>query len=124
MNVYMVRKFEQFLNKEKIEIEHILAIVTKLEKGLLRTSLGGNVYRIRTQSRNKSLRIGVAYRKKDRAIFLLGINKGDRENFTPSQIEGMKNLSKVYLPLSETQMAVLVKNRKLIEVGHYEQIQR
>ena len=58
----------------------------------------------------------VAYRTKDRAIFLLGFAKNERENISPKELAALRELVKVWLRASDDQIATAMDDDILQEV--------
>jgi len=58
----------------------------------------------------------VAYRTKERAIFLLGFAKNERENISPPELVALRELAKVWLHATERQIATAIAEDIMQEV--------
>ncbi|GJM06748.1 MAG: hypothetical protein DHS20C10_04820 [marine bacterium B5-7] len=58
----------------------------------------------------------LAFRNKDRCVFMFGFSKNDRENLEVAEKEIYKKLSKIYLSTSIIELRKMCVNAQLIEV--------
>jgi len=80
----------------------------------------GRIYkkRLRFEGRGKrsSGRTIIYYKKEDRAIFIHGFAKNDKSNLSRQELNAFKELAKILLGLSDTDIAIAIKNGDFIEV--------
>lgn len=94
--------------------------VEEINNGLVDAYLGGNVYkkRIAVQGRGKSggVRTLIALRIKDKAFFMYGFAKKQRDNINDKELKALKTMASESLGYSDNVLADLVKQGKFIEV--------
>ena len=96
------------------------AAIARAEKGIIDAELGGGVIKQRIarpgQGKSGGYRSIIMFRKGDKAFFVYGFAKSDRENIEPEDVANYKKAAKVFLALSETQLEALLKDKELTEV--------
>lgn len=60
----------------------------------------------------------VAYREGDRAVFLYGFAKSERENIGPDELQTLREIGAVWLQATEKQIAASIEEKILQEVPH------
>jgi len=116
----MTRQFLKWKSKQEISEIEITSALSEIEGGSFEANLGGNIYkkRIRFKGRGKSGsgRTIICYKKNDRAIFIHGFAKNEKDNLTPKELQAFKEFAKILLALSTEQISVAIKNGDFIEV--------
>ena len=96
--------------------------LTEIEQGLIDANLGGNVVkkRIGVGGRGKSggVRTIVAFKFADKAFFLYGFAKNQRDNIDDKELKALKLLAAQLLGYDHKSLQKAVKARELIEVKH------
>ena len=122
MRVYKVKGFARFQRRERIADTALARAVRAAEDGLIDADLGGGVVKQRIartgQGKRGGFRTVIAYRCGDRAIFLLGFAKIERDNVDDDELDELKALARCYLALSGDQIAALVAADELMEVEY------
>ena len=94
--------------------------VNELSNGLFEASLGGGLYKKRVarlgQGKRSGYRTIIALRNHERAIFMYGFAKNERENMTHQEEVVYKKLAKFYLELSDHQINMLIQQGEFTEV--------
>ncbi len=72
------------------------------------------------QGKRGGYRTVIAYRRGDRAIFLLGFAKNERANIDDDELEELRGQARSFLRLSMDQIEALVAEDELTEVSHGE----
>ena len=123
LGVKMVKKFKTKLfarwsKKEGITNHALSQAISEIEKGVVDADLGSQLYkkRIARQGQGKSggFRTLIAFRKKDKAFFLYGFDKGERSNIDQKEKEALKKLSQELMRYSEKELNTAVKQGALI----------
>ncbi len=95
----------------------------EIEDGLVDVNLGGNVLkkRVATSAKGKSggYRTLLAFKAKDRSIFLYGFEKNDRTNIDRQELVALKELAKIYLKMSDRDIDIAVMAGELKEVKYH-----
>lgn len=120
MRVFKNKIFSRFARHESISDSSLLEAVELAEKGLIDADLGGGVIkqRIARPGHGKSggFRSIILFRSGDKAFFVYGFAKNDRDNITLVEKEVFKELAAEMLNYSEDILNMTVKNGGLIEV--------
>jgi hypothetical protein len=121
MKVFKTRWFARFARQEKIADDSLREAIERAERGLVDADLGGGLIKQRVarqgQGRSGGYRVLVAYRAKDRAVFLFGFAKNEQENIGSHELVFLRALAKNWLT------AGYVKIRKEIETGNIQEIE-
>ena len=120
MRVFKTRQFAKWAAKEGIADNALIVAVTEMEHGLVDADLGGHVFkkRVGLQGRGKSggVRTLLAYRLGDRAFFVFGFAKNERDNIDDKELKALKRLASVYLGYDGAQLEQAKIEGLLIEV--------
>ena len=112
--------FSRFANKEGITDDELKEAVSQLEAGQADANLGGDVYKVRiarpSEGKSGGYRVVVLFKKAERAFFMYGFAKSDRDNMTQKEIRVYKELARKYLNSTDAIINQLVKTRKLVEI--------
>jgi len=121
MQVLKTRWFARFARQEKIADAGLREAIERAERGLVDADLGGGLVKQRVarqgQGRSGGYRVLVAYREKNRAIFLFGFAKSDQENVGSDELAFLRELAKNWLA------ADTAKIRNEIEAGNIQEIE-
>ena len=125
MGVFKTKAFSRRAKEMGLDDKALFNAAKEMSEGAYEANLGGNIYkkRIALGNRGKSggARTIVAFKIKDKAIFLYGFPKSERGNITQKEEAALKGLAEVFLSYSDNQIDRAVKAGDLIEV-HNEQI--
>lgn len=122
MQIYKTRQFDKWANKEGLSDSALVMAVAEMEDGLIDADLGGNVVKKRVALPGRGKRGGartlLAYRIADRAFFVYGFAKNERDNIDDKELKALKQLAVVQLGLTPKQLEHALKDGALIEVNH------
>jgi hypothetical protein len=120
VRVFKTKWFVRFARKERITDRTLWDAVDRADRGLIDADLGGGVIKQRVarsgQGKSSGFRTIVVYRTKTRAIFVFGFAKSGKADLEPDELEGYRELAKVYLAKSESDMDGYVAVGALIKV--------
>lgn len=120
MKIYKNAWFAKFASKERIGDAALCEAVERAERGLIDADLGGGVIKQRVarsgEGKSGGYRTLILFRQTERAIFVAGFAKNDRENLSERELAGLKLLAKVLLALSLGGIELEIEARKLLEV--------
>ncbi|GAA6615016.1 type II toxin-antitoxin system RelE/ParE family toxin [Scytonema sp. NUACC26] len=126
MRIFKNAWFERFARKERLSDEALYAAVTRASKGLVDADLGGGIIkqRIARQGQGKSggYRSLIIFRSGDKAFFVYGFAKSERDNIEDDEVDAFKKAAKEMLALSDEQIAELIDKGHLTEVEQDEEI--
>jgi hypothetical protein len=120
MRIFKTKGLARFAKGERITDASLTEAIQRAERGTVDADLGGGLIKQRVarqgQGRSGGFRMMIAYRAKDRAVFLLGFAKNERENIRPDELAALRELVKVWLHAPERDMAKALKEGVLQEV--------
>ncbi|QTA83164.1 putative toxin-antitoxin system, toxin component, RelE/RelB-like [Desulfonema limicola] len=116
----MTKHFSKWVSKQNISETELSNALSELQDDIFEANLGGCIYkkRIRFEGQGKSGsgRTIICYRKEDRAIFIHGFSKNEKANLSKKELNIFKELSKILLRLSTSEIKIAVENGDFIEV--------
>ena len=125
MRVFRVKGFARFQRRERIADGSLLKAIRNAEDGLIDADLGGGLIKQRVaregQGKRGGYRTVIAYRRADRAVFLLGFPKNVRTNIDDSELEILRGQARTLLRLSVDQIEVAIADDELAEVSYDEE---
>lgn len=120
LRVFKSKWFQRFAKKEGIEDSALMEAIDRVEKGQIDANLGGGVLKQRIarpgEGKSGGYRTIILFRQRQRAVFLFGFSKSDRENIDVDEERAFKEAAKHVFALTDKQLAELVRNGDLVEV--------
>lgn len=124
MRIFMYRAFRQWAKSEKLNDSALNKAVNEMQKGLYDANLGAGLYKKRVAKKGKgksgSYRTILAFKQENRAVFMYGFAKNQRDNLTSKEEDVYKRLAKEFLSMTNQQISTLITNGKLFEVKYEE----
>lgn len=94
--------------------------ISRAERGLIDADLGGGVIKQRVarprQGRSGGYRTVIAYRANDRAVFLHGFAKSEKDNISNDELAAMRKLVLGILAADEAGVSGAIETGKWVEV--------
>ena len=122
MRIFKNAWFCRFARREKIKDAVLIEAIARAERGLIDAELGGGVIKQRLarpgQGRSGGYRSIIIFQKGQRAFFVYGFAKSDRENIDPDEAAAFKKSAKAFFALSDKQIEILIKDEELSEVDY------
>ena len=122
MRIFKNAWFCRFARREKIKDAVLKEAIARAERGLIDAELGGGVIKQRLarpgQGRSGGYRSIIIFQKGQRAFFVYGFAKSDRENIEPDETAAFKKSAKAFFALSDKQIETLIKEEELSEVNY------
>ena len=120
MRVFKNTWFARFAGKEGITDRELMEVVDQLEAGQADADLGGDVYKVRIarpgEGKSGGFRVVVFFRSEERAFFVYGFAKSDRDNISQGELRAFKQRAKDALLMTDEHIMERLRNRTLIEV--------
>ena len=120
MNELMTKQFAKWASKQKIPENELATALAEVQAGIFEVNLGGHLYKKRIHFEGQGKRGGgrtiICYKKEDKAIFIHGFPKNEKENLSKKELHGFKEFSKILLGLSPEGIDTAVENGDLIKV--------
>ncbi|MFY3138036.1 type II toxin-antitoxin system RelE/ParE family toxin [Achromobacter xylosoxidans] len=119
--------FERFARKQGIADQALLEAIEQAGLGLIDADLGGGVIKQRVarpgQGKSSGFRTIILYRTAERAFFVYGFAKSDRDNIDDNEKAEFRKAAVHVLGLSEKHLAELIQKGLFSEVhDHGEEI--
>ena len=122
MRLFTTRLFDKWAAKEGVTDAVLRVAVAEMAQGLVEADLGGHVYKKRVGLPGRGKRGGartlLAFRIGDRAVFLYGYAKNERDNIDAQELKALKRLAAEVLGWTVVQLDVALAQGKLIEVAN------
>jgi hypothetical protein len=122
MRTFKTKWLSRFARREGIADKSLLEAIERAERGLIDADLGGGLIKQRVarpgQGRSGGYRTIVAYRAKQRAIFLYGFAKNERENIGPGELLTFRSIAADLLAADSAKIAEAIENGVLQEIDH------
>ncbi|MBI5695865.1 MAG: type II toxin-antitoxin system RelE/ParE family toxin [Nitrospirae bacterium] len=113
MRLFGTKWFMRYARRENIDGNSLHDAIHRAERGLLDADLGGGIIKQRVartgQGRSGGFRVLVAYRSGDRAVFLYGFSKSERDNIEEAELETLREIGAAWLAAEERQIAHAIK---------------
>jgi hypothetical protein len=125
VRVFLTRVFVRFARKERLDEQRLCEAVTRAERGAIDADLGGGLIKQRVArpgaGRSGGTRAVIAYRLAARSVFLYGFAKSERDNIDDRELADLKKLAKLFLSLTDEQIAAAVRATELQEIVYDDQ---
>ncbi len=116
----MTKHFSKWASKQKLAGNELAKALAELKAGNFEANLGGHIYkkRIRFEGKGKkgSGRTIICYKNGEVAIFIHGFAKNVKSNLSKKELYAFKELSKILLGLSASEIDAAIENGDFIEV--------
>jgi hypothetical protein len=112
--------FRRFSRREGLIDKALREAVASAEKGTVDADLGGNVIKQRIarpgQGKSGGYRTIIIFRRGDKAFFVYGYAKSERDNLDQGETDAFKKAAKELLALSDEQIQQLIESGALTEI--------
>lgn len=125
MRIFKNAWFEQFARKQNILDKAMAQAIERAEQGLIDADLGGGVIKQRVarpgQGKSGGFRTVILYRTTERAFFVYGFAKSDRDNIDEDDEGQFRKAAGYVLGLSDEQLALLIGKAQFSEVRDHDE---
>jgi len=122
VKIFKTKLFARFARGERIKDESLLDAANRIERGLVDADLGGGLVKQRVaregQGRSGGYRVLVAFRAKNRTVFMYGFAKNDRSNVDDQELSALRAASASWLAADAEKIELALAKGLLIEVQH------
>ena len=105
MRIFRTKGVARFTRHEAIADDRLKEAIERAERGLTDADLGGGLIKQRVArpgvGKSSGYRMIVAYKVRDRAVFLYGFAKNDRDNISPDQLQTFRAIGANWLNASD-----------------------
>jgi hypothetical protein len=121
MRIFKTKALARFTKREAVSDESLIAAVETAKRGLIDADLGGGLIKQRVarpgQGKRGGFRMLIAFRP-DRAIFLFGFAKNERDNIDDKQLTTLREIVASWFAAADDKIAQALTDGLLIEVEH------
>ena len=122
MRVFTSKGVKRFARRERITDASLLTAIERAKQGSIDVDLGGGLIKQRVartgQGRSGGFRLIVAYREADRAVFLYGFAKNDRDNISSEELQTLRTIGANWLAATDKLIDQAVGDGDLQEIAH------
>ena len=101
MRIFKTKWLVRFARQQRIEDRSLAEAIARASRGLVDADLGGGVIKQRVarpgQGRSGGHRLRIAYRAGERAVFLYGFAKNERDNIDPDELLTLREIGAGWL---------------------------
>lgn len=112
--------FKKWSKKAKLSRENLLDAINALETGLSTADLGHNLFKVRVKrehsGKSSGFRTIILFKAEDRAIFLFGFGKNEKENIDKNELQYFKKLGDDLLSLNSKQLEKAISKKVLFDL--------
>ena len=124
VRIFKSKWFVRFAHKERISDAKLCEAISDADKGNVNADYGGGVIKQRIarpgQGKSGSYRSIIYYRRGDKAFYVYGFSKKDRDNIADDEVREFKRQAKLTLALSDADLSKLLANETYQEVDCHE----
>jgi hypothetical protein len=125
MRIFKTKWLARFARREGIDDQSLREAIERAEQGLIDADLGGGLIKQRVarpgRGRSGGYRMIVGYRVKDRAVFLLGFAKNERENIEDNELLTLRSQAERWLVADAARLQKELELGNLQEINHDEE---
>jgi hypothetical protein len=124
LRIFKTKLFVRYARRERIDNDSLREAIERAERGLVDGNLGGDVIKQRVarkgQGRSGGYRVLIAYRRGNRAVFLFGFAKSERENIDDDELATLRDIAAGWLKANDAKLKGAIADGVVQEVD-YEQ---
>jgi hypothetical protein len=124
VRIFKTKWLSRFARRELISDQSLSEAIARAERGMVDADLGSGLIKQRVarpgQGRSGGYRMVIAYRQRDRAVFLYGFAKNEQENIEPDDLLTLRDIAATWLAADAAQLARALKEDGLQEVDYGE----
>jgi hypothetical protein len=121
MRIFKTKVFNRFARKAGLDDAALRNAISDAERGLINADLGSNVIKQRIarpgEGKSSGFRTIILFRTKQRAVFVYGFGKSERDNIRDDELSEFKRLAALLLAYGDREIATAIESGALIEVN-------
>ncbi|MBI5040137.1 MAG: type II toxin-antitoxin system RelE/ParE family toxin [Gammaproteobacteria bacterium] len=121
MRIFKTKWFQRWASKEYLDDDALRRTVAEMVAGLVDADLGGHVIKKRValpgHGKRGSLRTLVAFKADDKAFFIYGFAKNERENVSQKELQALRLLASELLGYAPAALAMAIEAGEIVEVS-------
>lgn len=120
MRIFKSKWFTKFARKERITDAKLCEAIRNAERGIIDADYGGGVIKQRItrphEGKSKGYRSIILFRQGALSFFVYGFAKSEQSNIDESDERDFKDLAKIVLAVSDSELKALVDSGQYTEV--------
>lgn len=120
LRIFKTKWVAKFARREGIADVRLRDAIDRAERGLIDADLGGGLIKQRVArpgaGRSSGFRMIVVYRTKDRAFFLYGFAKSERDNIEEFELQTLRDIAAELLHQSDTALDEALRSGSMLEI--------
>jgi hypothetical protein len=108
LGIFKTKWFVRYARRERIGDDSLREAIERADRGLVDGDLGGDVIKQRVarkgQGRSGGYRVLIAYRRSNRAVFLYGFAKSERENIDDDELATLQDIAEGWLKANDAKL--------------------
>lgn len=125
MRIFKTKWVARFVRRERINDASLKEAIERAGRGIIDADLGGGLIKQCVarpgQGRSGGFRMIVAYRTEERAFFLYGFAKNERDNIEDDELQTLRDIAADYLKQDDTALDEAVGEGELQEIDNGEE---
>ncbi|MCW6533805.1 type II toxin-antitoxin system RelE/ParE family toxin [Sphingomonas lycopersici] len=125
MRIFKTKWVARFTRRERIDDASLKEAIERAERGIIDADLGSGLIKQRVarpgRGRSGGFRMIVAYRTDDRAFFVYGFAKNERENIEDDELQTLRDIGAELLGQGNASLQAAVDRGALQEIGNGEE---
>lgn len=121
MRIFKTKWFQRWASKEHLDDDTLRRTVAEMVAGLIDADLGGHVIKKRAalpgHDKRGSLRTLVAFKADDKAFFICGFAKNERDNIGQNELKALRLLATELLGYGSVLLAKAIAVGEIVEVS-------
>lgn len=122
MRIFKTKWFVRFARQEQIKDSSLRDAIERAGRGFVDATPGGGIIKRRVartgRGRSGGYRLLIAYRAGDRAVFLYGFAKNERDNIADDELETLREIGAAWLDAKAVRLEHAIKEGILQEVSY------
>ncbi len=116
--------FKKWSKKVKLTNDDLLEAIDDLEDGASTTDLGSHLFKVRVSrehsGKSSGFRTIIIYQENEKAIFLYGFGKNEKQNISKAELQYFKKLGNDLLALNTEQLEDVIGQKILFDLEDVE----
>lgn len=122
VRVFLTKWLARYARREEIALASLCEAVARAENGLIDAELGGGLIKQRVarsgKGRSGGYRMVLAYRRTDRAAFLLAFAKNQQDNITAVELKTSREIAARLLGMNAAELQLAILNGEIEEAPY------
>ena len=122
MRIFKTKWFVRYARVERIGDHSLREAIERAERGIVDADLGSGIIKQRVarrgQGRSGGYRLIIAYRPANRAVFLYGFAKNERDNIEDDELETLREIGAAWLEAKADRIEHAIKEGILQEASY------